>query len=466
MVTKIVNYSISLASMALTVVILMHIYSSILKPRFKTYKIFLVIFLVNLIHNILKNLGIINQVIVCFTFFIYAIFFVSVLYKGRFFDRLLAFIISCVSQLISETMCIAIASGLMDFTYEDVVGMSFKKNILLILGTINFAIIAELIIFVQRPISKYVLDKSVLPVLIAFIMQAILFVIYCYLFMTILKLSTNPIFWIYACLIILVDLLVVQAILELLYIRQSKDNLNYIRGKEQVHQDYYIYLCRNVNSISERKMEYESKLQQVYKLVGKNTDYENNSRGDKENKTENTESIDNTDSNITYVILNDIVAGRKTELDSLNCKYNIDITRYQNTDINILDASSLLVNMLDNAIEAVRAYVQDSHENTKELIHNTKKSGNDGKPELLRKNHVYVLSGEENGKMFLEVGNVKRARQKIVEIKGKYGTTKENKEGHGYGMEIIREIAEKYNGKMEVRYAKDYFVNRVWISLE
>jgi sensor histidine kinase regulating citrate/malate metabolism len=77
-----------------------------------------------------------------------------------------------------------------------------------------------------------------------------------------------------------------------------------------------------------------------------------------------------------------------------------------------------------------------------------------------------VLSGEENGKMFLEVGNVKRARQKIVEIKGKYGTTKENKEGHGYGMEIIREIAEKYNGKMEVRYAKDYFVNRVWISLE
>ena len=44
-------------------------------------------------------------------------------------------------------------------------------------------------------------------------------------------------------------------------------------------------------------------------------------------------------------------------------------------------------------------------------------------------------------------------------------TTKENKEAHGYGMQIIKRIAKKYNGTMEVEYDETSFVNKVTLKV-
>ena len=44
-------------------------------------------------------------------------------------------------------------------------------------------------------------------------------------------------------------------------------------------------------------------------------------------------------------------------------------------------------------------------------------------------------------------------------------TTKQNKDVHDYGMQIIKHIVQKYHGSMEVEYNKNIFINTVKLKV-
>lgn len=463
---NIINIILYYVGMVFAQITIVRLYSSLLKPKYKLYKIYFFMFMSNAVYNGLKEKGIVNKELTYIMFLGYGIMFVVVLFEGRFFYKVLAYIESSIAQVISEVICVGIAFGILDYRWSDITHITTKKVVISFLAQIIFMIVTELIIIFQKPVKKYILDKSVLPLAVAFFIQVVIGLIYSYIFVVSDKLKTSIVFWMYVGLILFVDLVIVQALLEMLLIKQTKINLNYIRAKEQVVQEYYTNLCKDINNLSEQKKEYEIKLQEIYKLTGKNMDDEKKTVGDlsvNANETEHKYIAESKDNNVNHTILKDILDSRKLELDELKCTYHFDIAEYEKADINILDASCLLVNMLDNAIEALRLWGDIGHKNGVEKVHGTRKRGKDGNLLLLEESQIYVTSECKAGKIILEVGNVKNPRQKIVEIKGKFTTTKENKQGHGYGMEIIRGIAEKYNGKMEVNYGKDYFINRVWM---
>lgn len=107
------------------------------------------------------------------------------------------------------------------------------------------------------------------------------------------------------------------------------------------------------------------------------------------------------------------------------------------------DLSSLLTNMLDNAIEGC-LQVPVGEERTM---------------------HLEITAGEEpgrrdRGQMYIfRTENTSAGR--VVKNNPTLATTKKEKENHGYGTGIIRDIARKYNGNAEFFDGKDTFCCRV-----
>ena len=66
----------------------------------------------------------------------------------------------------------------------------------------------------------------------------------------------------------------------------------------------------------------------------------------------------------------------------------------------------------------------------------------------------------------IEVKNVKSTKQKVRLLEDKYITSKKDKSIHGYGMQIIKRTADKYDGNMEVEYTSNSFKNSVTLQLD
>ena len=61
----------------------------------------------------------------------------------------------------------------------------------------------------------------------------------------------------------------------------------------------------------------------------------------------------------------------------------------------------------------------------------------------------------KKGRLILQIEN---SYKNIVKSQGKLQTTKKEKQGHGIGLESVREVAERYNGIMQIDYEDNLFV--------
>ncbi len=116
---------------------------------------------------------------------------------------------------------------------------------------------------------------------------------------------------------------------------------------------------------------------------------------------------------------------------------------YQKADI-----CALFANALDNAAEACEAYL--------------KTAGSAGTSQTSKKAAMTVTLDARFQKGMLTV-SVKNPMQKKVISKGTVSsgllpkTTKQDKKNHGFGLRSIREIVERYQGRMEIRTEGDVF---------
>ena len=140
-----------------------------------------------------------------------------------------------------------------------------------------------------------------------------------------------------------------------------------------------------------------------------------------------------------------ILQKKKEELEKEGIDYRFEFTVPQEFSMDIMELSSLLNNLLDNAQEAVREY--------------RKCAGCENRGFILLQTRV------SDGYLILETENSRLDGRKLeMRDDRTYLSSKEEK-GHGYGLQIIRKIAEKYQGSMELQENGDRFKNIVRIRM-
>jgi len=93
-----------------------------------------------------------------------------------------------------------------------------------------------------------------------------------------------------------------------------------------------------------------------------------------------------------------------------------------------VDMTVVLGNLLDNAIRAVK------EADRKELKINLK---------------------YKKGRLILQIEN---SYKNIAKSQGKLQTTKKEKQGHGIGLDSVREVSERYNGIIQIDYENNLFI--------
>lgn len=140
-------------------------------------------------------------------------------------------------------------------------------------------------------------------------------------------------------------------------------------------------------------------------------------------KMKKTEGICNSGNLVVDSIIN-------YKLRNLNASC-IYVDAYVPREVNIpdIDMTTILGNLLDNSIQAVK--------------------------ESQEKQILRIHINYSRGRMILQIEN---SYKKILEEKGKLKTTKKEKEGHGIGLNSIKEVVERYDGILQLDYKGNLFV--------
>ena len=122
---------------------------------------------------------------------------------------------------------------------------------------------------------------------------------------------------------------------------------------------------------------------------------------------------------ITDVILQEL----KNEAMEMGINFNSRFFYPEGSGIDVFDISIILNNALQNAIE------------------NTEKS---------KEGFISVISYRRNNAYMIEISNSFKGNLRWNTQNGLIFTSKEDKEGHGYGLSNIRKVAQKYSGDIDI----------------
>lgn len=122
-----------------------------------------------------------------------------------------------------------------------------------------------------------------------------------------------------------------------------------------------------------------------------------------------------------------VAEGKNIEL-----KFSIDLPASMTIDP--VDMSIILGNILDNAIEA---------------CHNTKNK------------YIELKMYKQNKYLIIKLTNSKKGGR--LRLDGKYMTSKDNNENHGFGLENVKYMVEKYDGLFEIEENKESFIVKIGI---
>ena len=129
----------------------------------------------------------------------------------------------------------------------------------------------------------------------------------------------------------------------------------------------------------------------------------------------------------------------KTEAERRNIRFDSDFHFPTDSDINAFDISVILNNALQNAVENT-----EGEENT----------------------HISVKSYRRNSAYMIEISNSFTGTLQWDEECGLPLTSKSNTEGHGYGLNNIRKVANKYFGDIDIVLKEEKFLLSVMLMME
>ena len=172
------------------------------------------------------------------------------------------------------------------------------------------------------------------------------------------------------------------------------------------------------DSIRKLKHDIKDQLLSIYELIAHNEIEEAKSFISKTNKIIDTETYVKTNSTIANAIIN----SKLTTASTLGIKVSC-ITVSDFNGIDEVDLCELLGNILENAITACNEMPSDSSR------------------------FIYLEIGKENNIFTFLVKN--SLQQSVIEKNPQLRTSKSDKENHGLGIAIIKDVVCKYNGRLD-----------------
>lgn len=156
---------------------------------------------------------------------------------------------------------------------------------------------------------------------------------------------------------------------------------------------------------------------------------------------ENIDAVENIDfmMKTSNQIINAIINAKSTEAKTLGIKV-VCMSVSEFDGVSDLDLCNLLGNMFDNAI---RACIQAENENKYIEL------------KIIKEDRYYTISMKNT-----VGGDFKQLKSPVLPE-----TTKKDKENHGYGLKIVKDIAEKYNGLSDFYVQDEYFYNVVMLFM-
>ena len=207
-------------------------------------------------------------------------------------------------------------------------------------------------------------------------------------------------------------------------LKKEKEQIEIQKNKEQAITKYYNLAKENNEKISKIKHNIRNQIQVAYAMFEENTTKGINILETIEKEIKNIKPIKCCKNDILNVLLSVKVA--EAQKYGINIEFKIDSSiLLKMEEIDICDIFS---NILDNSIETAK-----NEENKNISLYLYKKTN-------------YIIIKCETFYSNIEINQ-----------QGKFKTTKKDKNKHGHGLKIIQEIANKYNGEVNIKTDNNIF---------
>lgn len=244
-----------------------------------------------------------------------------------------------------------------------------------------------------------------------------------------------------ACIVILiaVDTLIYLSIKEYSKLTKKEKEIEFEKMRQGMEFSYYKLANQSKDDVSKLNHDIRNQLQTAYSLLN-----DSNNNIDAQNIVDNInykiESLDN----INYCknsIVNTIISLKTTEAKKYEIPTKISLKDIDKLVLSDLDLCSIFSNLYDNAINC--------------CIKNNSKENN----------FINIMSSKEAGYIvikFLNWCDLDIAFNK----KNTILTTNKDTKNHGYGLKILNDIANKYNGNLNMKHENNIFTTTLLLKIE
>lgn len=351
------------------------------------------------------------------------------LFHGKWQNRVMAVVLYTITSFMAEIVGLQILLG-MGYGFEKVAGPVSKESFFIhTIGVMASLCLAVIIVNAQKSLKYIMKAGNLLPILLIFGLQFAVAFLYSGVSMS-YKLSTGYLVWVYLLVTIFEDFYTLQSMQELENRQILEEQVDLMQKRDKDVTDYYQNVTARLRNVSELKEEYEAKLKRIYAEIGVEYEAEKTDEGEKQEFH-------------TKTIVDNIISKRSEKYRESGIEYELQVEVPAGFKIDIMELSSLMNNLLDNAEEALIKYRQESGE----------------------KGFIRMKSYIQGDEFVIETENSKSENSCMHMQDERYLSTKEEK-GHGYGLQIIRNIAQKYEGSMELEDKGKSFRNKVIMKLK
>ena len=133
------------------------------------------------------------------------------------------------------------------------------------------------------------------------------------------------------------------------------------------------------------------------------------------------------------IVIDSIINYKLSEIDTNSIKISTDIVVPDKTNIEIMDLSTILNNLLDNAIKALN--------------------------EMAGEKILTIVIKYSRKRMIIRITNT--YENDLILENGEFVTTKADKKNHGMGIKNVKDAIEKYNGLLSIKNEDGVFITDV-----
>lgn len=346
------------------------------------------------------------------------------LFKDSIKRKLFVFVVMAISNAVCEMVCAIAFSNIFDVTSAEVRDIGLKEKVVYyLIATVGYAVFS----FLGYLICKKKKFNVPIPVVINFV--AIVLINILILLTGINSYAhTNNRFsqinlFVSPILIFLLSILLYNVMKKISDREILKEKLYWSENVKNIELEYYNNLQQKTNEVRKIRHDFKDNIETINLLMAENTD--ESIKKAKEILTSLNISIKASTISVyaDNVVVNAVVGAKVEEASKNNVKVDVTIDLPREINVESIDLNCVFLNLLNNAIESC-----------KKLPENTERK-------------IVLKSAIRAGFLIIKTENP------FVEIckdeQGKIKTTKSDKKNHGFGMTLINDISQKYNGTFE-----------------